>query len=64
MHQKVETHSCNKQLHNFGISPLFMVCIISEGSFAEVGQMITGMKFASFLTPDMASKNYARHAIY
>jgi len=26
-----------------------------EGSNAEVGQVITGTKFASFLTPDMAS---------
>jgi len=34
---------------------------IFEGSNAEVGQLITGMKFSSFLTPDMASKNGARH---
>jgi len=26
-----------------------------EGSNAEVGQMIAGMNFTSFLTPDMAS---------
>jgi len=25
--------------------------------FAEVGQVIAGIKFTSFLTPDMASKN-------
>jgi len=34
-----------------------------EGSFAEVGQVITGTKFGSFLTPDVASKNDARHGI-
>ena len=34
-----------------------------EGSFAEVGQLITYTKFVSFLTPDMASKNDARHGI-
>ena len=34
-----------------------------EGSFAEVGQLFTGIKFVSFLTPDMASKNDTRHGI-
>ena len=29
---------------------------LMEGSFAEVGQVITGTKFSSFLTPDIASK--------
>jgi len=33
-----------------------------EGSFAEVGQVIAGIKF-NFLTPDMASKNDDRHGI-
>jgi len=32
--------------------------------FAEVGQLITGNEVqSSFLTPDMASKNDARHGI-
>ena len=35
----------------------------TEASFVEVGQFITGMKYSSFLTPDMASKNDARHDI-
>jgi len=30
-----------------------------EGSKAEVGQVIAGMKLPSFLTQDMASKNDA-----
>ena len=30
---------------------------ISEDLFAELWQLIAGMKFVSFLTPDMASKN-------
>ena len=34
-----------------------------EGSNAEVGQLIAGIKFGSFLTPEMASKNDARHGI-
>ena len=34
-----------------------------EGSNAEVVQLIAGMNFTSFLTPDMASKNDARHGI-
>jgi len=34
-----------------------------EGSNAEVGQVIAGIKFGSFLTPDMASKNDGRHGI-
>ena len=34
-----------------------------EGSFAEVGQLIADIKLVSFLTPDMASKNDARHGI-
>jgi len=34
-----------------------------EGSFAEVRQLISAWNFASFLTPDMASKNDARHGI-
>jgi len=34
-----------------------------EDSFAEVGQVIAGVKLASFLTPAMASKNNARHGI-
>ena len=29
----------------------------NEGSFAEVGQLIAGTKFASFFRPDMASKS-------
>jgi len=36
---------------------------LSEGSFAEVGQVIAGTMFVSFLTPDMASKNDARYGI-
>ena len=35
----------------------------NEGSNAEVGQLIAGMKFRIFLTPDMASKNDGRHGI-
>jgi len=35
----------------------------NEGLNAEVGQLIAGMKYTSFLTPDMASKNEARHGI-
>jgi len=35
----------------------------NEGSNAEVGQLITGIKIDSFLTPEMASKNDARHGI-
>ena len=34
-----------------------------EGSKAEVGQVIAGIKFDCFLTPDMASKNDAKHGI-
>jgi len=34
-----------------------------EGSNAEVGQVIAGTMFGSFLTPDKASKNDARHGI-
>ena len=34
-----------------------------ESSNAEVGQVIAGTKLASFLTPDMASKNDAIHVI-
>jgi len=34
-----------------------------EASFADVGQVIAGINFVSFLTPDMASKNDARHGI-
>jgi len=34
-----------------------------EDSKAEVVQLIAGTKFSSFLTPDMASKNDARHGI-
>ena len=37
--------------------------VVFEGSFAEVVQLVAGMKFRSFLTPDMASKNDARHDI-
>jgi len=36
---------------------------IHEGSFAEVMQLIAALKCVSFLTPDMASKKYARHVI-
>jgi len=36
---------------------------VLEASFAEVGQLIAGINFVSFLTPDMASKNDARHGI-
>jgi len=32
-----------------------------ESSNDEVGQVIAGIKLVSFLTPDMASKNDARH---
>ena len=35
----------------------------TEGLNAEVGQVIAGYNFVSFLTPDMASKNDARHGI-
>jgi len=34
-----------------------------EGSNAEVVQLIAGIMFGSFLTPDMASKHDARHGI-
>jgi len=34
-----------------------------DGSNAEVGQLIKGIKFGCFLTPDMASKKDARHGI-
>ena len=34
-----------------------------EGLFDEVVQLIAAWYFASFLTPDMASKNDARHDI-
>jgi len=34
-----------------------------EASFAEVGQVIAGRNFVRFLTPDIASKNDARHGI-
>ena len=34
-----------------------------EGPFAKVVQIIGGLKFVSFLTPDMVSKNYAIHGI-
>jgi len=37
--------------------------IIYEGSNAEVVQLITHTNFGSFLTPDMASNNDARHGI-
>jgi len=33
----------------------------TEGSNAEVGQVIAGIKLANFLTPDMASKNGAKN---
>ena len=36
---------------------------IVEGPFGEVGQLIAGSKIGRFLTPDMASKNDARHGI-
>ena len=42
---------------------LLLLANTVEGSNAEVGQVIAGMKFGSFLTPDMASKNDARHGI-
>ena len=35
----------------------------SEALNAEVGQVIDAWKYSSFLTPDMASKNDARHGI-
>ena len=35
----------------------------SEGSFAEVGKIIAGIKFGSFLTPEMVSINDVRHGI-
>jgi len=34
-----------------------------EGLLAEVVQVITGTKFVSFLTLDMASRNDARYGI-
>ena len=34
-----------------------------EASNAEFGQVIAAWKYSSFLTPDMASKNDARHGI-
>ena len=37
--------------------------LTNKGSFAEVRQLIAGTNFTSFLTPDMASKNDARHGI-
>jgi len=37
--------------------------VLIEGLFAECGQVIAGTKFVSFLTPDMASTNDARHGI-
>ena len=46
----------------YGIGHLFFEVVV-EGSNAEVGQLIAGIKFASFLTPDMASKMDARHGI-
>ena len=36
---------------------------VQEGLFAEVGQVITGIKVSSFLTPNIVSKNYAIHGI-
>ena len=36
---------------------------VIEGSNAEVGLLIADITLASFLTPDMASKNDARHGI-
>ena len=33
----------------------------TEGLQAEFGHLIAGMKFVSFLTPDMESENDARH---
>jgi len=36
---------------------------LTEASNAEVGQVIAGTVFASFLTPNMALKNDARHGI-
>jgi len=52
----------NCQVMNFLANPL---CIYNsdEGSNAEVGQLITAGHFVSFLTPDMALKNDARHGI-
>jgi len=35
----------------------YYVTFLCEGSFAEVVQLITGKKFASFLIPDIASKS-------
>jgi len=35
----------------------------NEGPFAEVGQLNAYIKFVSFLTTDMASKNDAKHGI-
>jgi len=37
--------------------------LASKGSNAEVGQLIASIKFGCFLTPDMVSKNDARHDI-
>jgi len=48
-----------KNYERYGLS----IMRVFEGSFAEAGQLIAGVKFGSFLTPDMASKNDARHGI-
>ena len=69
--------SCCNQLANLGkrtgraISWVFLHgrntsitrLLPTEGLIAEVGQLIARIKFCSFLAPDMASKNDARHGI-
>ena len=45
------------------IKPKYRCAYTSEGSNAECGQLITDMKLRSFLTPDLVSKNDARHGI-
>ena len=49
-----EVYTCNR-LPNFG-KQAFSCGIfgLKEGSHAEVGQVIAGVKFRSFLTPDVA----------
>ena len=38
-------------------------CVHMEAQMPEVGQVIAVTNFDSFLKPDMASKNDARHGI-
>jgi len=61
---------CNSLLlavtHNSQNKEYSSVCLVGmthAGLFAEVGPLITTGYSASFLRPDMASKNYAEHGI-